>query len=483
MIPAVTIPDALRVPLCSMRTYAAKIRDRIVPNPIAVTVVVVSLFIAYAAYRLFEPLPPGTWPVLKDSVVFEYSGWYLAQGNRLYIDFWEIKPPLVHWVTAVLALVTGGDVVLYHVLNLLANCGAIVLGAAAASGIVHELTDDFSGALVAGVATFTLPFYFYRALIGFKAKYFIVAAGLGCLYLAYRDRYVAAGVTGAAAVGVWQLAVVFPIGALGLSWQADSREGATKFLVAGAGTGLIVLLPVVLWGAVPAMVAEVLLTPLLTTEQHIFTERVQYLIRTLGKTLPIVLIGLAGIAQGLVPRRFQREWPLVLAMAWFTVLLITLDFDYLPDLFPWFAVVCVGVGLAAASQRRSDRIEPDDHRSGTPSQTGSRALAVAVLAMATLSVVTMGGYGTGTTGFTNPDTYDINTQLDPDFAGARTYNASESQYVFWNRVEIPTCRAFGGRTQQRLVNQLELAEDKPWYEAPCGQFDPVWRAVRRKYGL
>lgn len=483
MVPDVNLLDGPRRYGDVARMYAAGARERIAAHPGSVTAVLASLALAYAAYRLFEPLPHGTWPELKGSVVFEYSGWYLASGNRLYIDLWEIKPPLPHELTMVLALLAGDNVVLYHILNVVANCIAIVLGAAVAAGIVRELTGDSLGAVVAGVATFTLPYYFYRALIGFKTKYFVVAAGLGCLYLAYRNRPVDAGVAGAATVGVWQLAAVFPVGALGLCWQANRRGATRRFLAAGIVSGLVILAPVIVWGAVPAMVAEVLLTPLLTAEQHTFSDRVQDIVRTLGTTLPVAIIGLAGIVQGMVPRRFRREWPLVLVTGWFTVTLVAFDFDAGPDLFPWFAVVGVGVGLAVASQRCADRADGDGQRSSAPSQTGSRALAVAILAMAALSVVTMGGYGTGATGLTTPNTYDTSTELDPDYGSARTYNATERQYVFWNRVEIPTCRAFGGRTQQQLVNELGLAEEKPYYEAPCGNFDVVWRTVRSKYGV
>lgn len=483
MVPDVSLPDDLRRYGDAARTYAWVMHERIATHPGAVTAVLASLALGYVAYRLFEPLPAGTWPELKDSVVFEYSGWYLAQGNRLYVDIWDIKPPLVHEITAVLALLAGDDVALYHVLNLLANCAAIVLGAVATAGIVHELTDDSFGAITAGLATFTFPFYFYRALIGFKTKYFVVAAGLGCLYFAYRERPIAAGVVGAVVGGFWQFSIIFPLGALGLCWQTDGFDGTKRFLAAGGVTGGSILLPVVLWGSVPGMVAEVLLTPLLTTEQHAFSDRLQYIIRSLGKSLPVAVIGLTGIAGGLIPGRIRREWPLVLTVGWFTTQLVALDYDSLPDLFPWFAVVAVGVGLAVASSRRASRSGAEEHRSGATFETGSRSLGVAILAMAALSVATMGGYGTGSTGLTNPDTYDTSTQLDPDYTGGKTYNATERQYVYWNRVEISTCRAFGGVTQQQLVNRLELAEDGPWYEAPCGQFDAIWRAVRSKYGF
>lgn len=464
------------------RPYVADVRAALTARPAAVAAALASLFLAAAAVRLFGSLPAGTWPHLRDSVKFEYLGWYLSRGNRLYVDVWALKPPLPFEITAILAALAGDDVVLYHVLNLLANGVAVALGAAAAAGIVHELTDDPLGAVVGGVATFALPFYAYRALIGFKAKYLVVAAGLGCLYLAYRDRSVAAGVAGALAVGLWQLAVVFPVGALGLRWEADGRDGAVRVLVGGVATGALVLLPVALWGALPAMVTEVLLTPLLVTENPALGDRVRYVAAAVGTAAPVALVGLAGIAGGLTAGRRRREWPLSLAVGWFTVGLIAFDFDNTPDLFPWLAVVAVGAGLAVARLRRGSRGEVASRASAVVSTRGARVLAAAILALAALSVAPTGGYGVATTGLTSPDTYDTGTRLDPDFAGAKTYNATEKQYVYWNRVDLPTCRALGAYTQARLVNEVGLAGDRPWYEAPCGRFGPAWRAVRNRYG-
>lgn len=481
--------DEVRQTTTGARRYSAAWRQRLAGHPAPIAALLAVLLLGYAAYRLFEPLPAGTWPRLKDSVIFEYIGWYLTQGNRLYIDVWEVKPPLAFEITAVLALVAGENVALYHVLNVLANVVAIAVGAAAAAGIVYELTDDALAAVVGGLAPFTLPMYFYRALIGFKSKYFVLAAGLVCLYLAYRDRPIASGVAGALAIGFWQLAVVFPLVALGLCWQGG-RDRAGRFVVAGVLAGWVVLVPVVLWGAVPAMIAEVVLTPFIVTEGHTFVDRVGFIVRLLGKTLLVAIVGFAGLASGIQPGRVRREWPLVVVALWFTGTMLALDLDAHPDMFPWYAVVCVGVGLAVAGpararveRRGSSRVTDGGDGQETARVTGSRVLAAGVLVMALLAVATMGGYGTGRTGLTSPDTYDTATRLDPEMTGGRTFNATETQYIYWNRVPIPTCRALGSFTQFKLVQALGIAEDRPWWQAECGRFDPAWRAVREKFGF
>jgi len=468
-----------RASAVSVRALAAGMGDRLARHPILMTVVLAGLLQAYAAYRLFGSLPAGTWPVLGDSMIFEYIGWYLSEGNRLYVDVWEVKPPLAFEITTIFALVAGDNVVAYHALNVLATVAALLAGAAAAAGIVHELTEDPLAAVTAGLVTFVLPRYFFRALIGFKSKYFVIAAGLGCLYLAYRERPGTAGVAGAAAVGFWQLAVVFPVAALGLCWQAKGRAGARRYVIFGVGAGVVMLLPVVIWGAIPAMFAEAVLTPLLMESTKTFTERVHLFVRVLGRALPIALIGVAGVASGLRPDRIRQEWPIVLVAGWFTFQVLGLDFDNSPDLFPWLAVIGIGVGFAVAAGRRVEWPRPESGDLAVDGEavrsTGSQALAVGIILFATLSVVTMGGFGSGSTGLTSPQTYDTSTELTPDFGGATTYNATENQYIYWNRVEIPTCRALGSYTQFQLVNRLGIAENEPWYDAECGQFGPAWR--------
>jgi len=181
---------------------------------------------------------------------------------------------------------------------------------------------------------------------------------------------------------------------------------------------------------------------------------------------------------------------------WFTLQITVVDLDTYPDLFPWLAVLSVGVGLAVAPGRRwrlSGTSDGSDSGSGpggdpkrgdaSPRGSPSWSLGAAILALALVSVATMGGYGTGTTELAGRDTFDTSTDIEPQLGGATTYNATERQALYWNRVEIPTCRALGAHTQFTLVTETGLAEDRVWYEAPCGQFDPTWRAVRQKYGF
>ncbi|WP_276259934.1 DolP-mannose mannosyltransferase [Haloglomus litoreum] len=497
MVPDETLPSRVGRYAGEVRAALTATGAWLAARPPVLAAALALLALGYAAARLFAPLPAGTWPWLGDSVIFEYIGWFLTEGNRLYIDVWEVKPPLAFEVTAALALLAGENVVRYHLLNLAANAAAIAVGAAVAAGIVDHLTDDALGAVVAGVAPFVLPMYFYRALVGFKPKYLIVAAGLGCLYLSYRDRPLAAGVAGAAAVGLWQFALVFPACALGLCWQRDGRRGAGRVVLGGLATAAVILLPVVYWGALPAMAAETLLVPLLLVGEQPLPARVLALADALWVWLPVALLGLVGLVRH-GWSRLARTWPLLVVAGWFTVQLLALDYDNPPDLFPWVAVVSVGVGLTIADLR--DWASAADVRGWMPAaatrwapaglhdrdapvgrETAARVLAAGVLVLATVSVATMGGFGVWS-GRTDPKTYDTTRTHSPNVSAPDDLDGVEYQYVYWNRVSISTCRAFGGANQFRLVKRLDLANGGRWETAPCGRFTPLWDAVRAQYG-
>jgi hypothetical protein len=445
-----------------LRARAERIGILIDRRPLALVAVLASALQAYAAYRVYAPLSAGEWPRLRDSMIFEYVGWRLARGERLYVDVWEIKPPLAFEVTGGLALLSGGNVTLYHVLALLATSGALVGSAVLAAAIVEELTGDSPGAVIGGLTVFVLPAYFWRALIGFKSKYFVILFGFLLVWLLLRDRPALAGVAGAAAVGFWQMAIVFPVVGFGWVLQEGNRSDLRRFVAGGIGASAIILVPVAIWGALPAMLAEAVLTPLLITERTTPGENLRFALSLLGKSLPVALVGIAGYAGSLTRSRRGREWPLLVVLGWFTAVVLFFDLDFYPDLFPWFAVIGIGVGLAV----------------GHGSDYSSRALGVAMASLVVLSVATMGGFGAGGTGVPATGSFDTTMDLDPN----PPYNGTEAQYLFWTGEDAESCRLFAGWTQARLIRQANLSDPgEPRWEVPCGRLSPVWEAFVEKY--
>ena len=400
-------------------------------------------------WRVLHPVGPGTYPPLKDSVIFEYLGWQLADGARLYVDLWEVKPPLPFEVTAAFALLADGNVHLYHALLVAVSATAAVGGALVVGLLTVELTSDEAAGVAAGLALYALPAYHWRVAFGFKPKYFVVLLGLLGVYLALRDRPFLAGAAAAASAGFWQLAVVFPALALGLGYQRAGRRGAGWTAAGGLAVAVAVLAPVVWWGAVEAMVAEVVLTPLLVTnDAGTVADQIGYAATLFGRTLPVVFLGAVGLLVGVI-RAPRERWWLLVGAGWFAVQLLTLDLDLYPDLIPTFAFVALGIGLALGARDRTPTV-----------------LYGLVAAMVIVSVATLGPLA-------------VAEPVEPPAASAieAPYLGDERPGLLWRTVESETCRPFFGETQRKVVG----ITGGSYADETCGALEPLWEAFSDRW--
>lgn len=403
----------------------------------------------FTLWRVLQPVSAGGYPPLRDSLIFEYIGWYLTEGGRLYVDVWEVKPPLPFEVTAVLAWLADGSIPRFHAFAL-AVTNAAAIGTALVVGLVtFELTEDEAASFTGGLVVFAYPAFHWRAAFGFKPKYFVVFFGLLAVYLAFRRRPVSAGLAGAAAVGFWQLGLVFPVLSVALVGQHGDRRDVFRWL-AGAGlVSAVMLAPIVWWGAVTEMIAETVLTPLLVTNDGgTVVSQVGLLMRLLGRMLPLALLGLFGLLVG-VRADPDRRWWLVVGAGWFALQVLALDLDGYPDLIPAVVFVALGLGLALGDRDR------------TPS-----AIYGLVFSMVAISVATLGPHTVGTPV----------VLADPSTVSA-PYRGAERSTLFWRSMTTETCRPFFGLTQYRVI---ELTGGSP-DDVTCGTIRPLVEALQARY--
>lgn len=456
-----------------LRAVLADPRHSLREHPLAVVAVGAAAMQAVVGWRVHRAVPAGERLALRDSVIFEYLGWRLARGDRLYVDLWEIKPPVSFELTGLLAALSGGDVGLYHDLVLVVTGGAAVACAVLAGGLVQEATGDSLATVVGGLTVYAVPAFAWRATVGFKAKYVVVAAGLLALWLHLRGRDVGSGVAAAAAVGTWQLGVGFPLVVAGLLARTGSWRRVRRFALGMAIAGAGIIAPVVYWGTVDAMVAETVLAPLLVGEGGNPLGRVRRAVGLVDLALPVVLLGLVGLVDAARSADGpERLWAPALG-GWFAVQVLLLDFDAVPDLFPLLVLVGVGVGLLVG------REWPAPPAVLPRTSLGWRRLAsVALVALVGLNAVTLGGLVTGDSPHLPPRTYDPPADPDPDLP----YDATERQYVFWNGLPPTSCRLFAGPTQRRLVDVLAIEDARGFFATRCGNLGPSLDAIRRRYG-
>lgn len=409
----------------------------------------------YSIYRVVPPITETSRPYLLDSIIFEYGGWSLATGTRLYSEFWAIKPPLAFEMPALLSLLAGENMLYYHLLaigvtNLAAIASVLLIGA-----IVFELTNNGLASIAAGISIYVVPAFHWRAAFGFKAKYFVIAFGLFGIYMMLRDRPTLAGIAAAATVGMWQIALIVPAVVLGLA----SRGGKSDIIRTSIGMilgGVIILAPVVfLWDSTMAMITETILHPFLGPEGRSPLDRIRYALLLLGPAIPVVIVGVFGFY---VARKDQIVQLLGITALWFGIAIVFWDLDNFPDLFPLCAVLAVGVGLAAARSRITER-----------------HILVGILVLASINVATMGAVIVGLDPVPIGDSYELK---DPGIEriDRPVHNESQRQAIFWYGVPTDTCRPFLGGSQLKIIEATNQSPAAEW----CGQFGPAWRAMMAK---
>jgi len=406
------------------------VRSVVEDHPLAVLALVATVSQALGAWRVLAR--PG-WPPTRDSRIFEFFGWRIARGDRLYLDLWEVKPPLSFEVTAALAWLSGGDVWIYHLLCVavtgLAAVGSVVLVGAH----VRDLTDDGVAAAAAGLAMYVVVAFHIRSGYGFKPKYFVVLAALAAVWLVRRDRPFAGGLAAAAAVGFWQVAAVVPVLVLGLAAQRGSKKAVAWVLVGGAVGAGVMLAPIVYWGATRAMLAQVVAVPLTAVPGGDVMVRFLKFPRYVSVGDVPFLAGIVGLAWVGLLRDRPRAWWAAVGGAWFLAVALLFDLDLPPDLFPSLAFVALGLGLLLAAVDVRIR----------------RAIVAWTVFALVVNVAFVGWlppFG-GPVGITDsPDLADREA-IDPP------YNASERKALLWYDVEPTSCHVFVAKTEATWIER------------------------------
>ena len=137
----------------SMPTTPAELHARIDANWFGLLVGVTTALVSLVTVFLFSQNP---FYVNKDSALFQHAGWWITEGGRLYVDIWDLKPPLIYFVTTVLAVVSVGDMALLHVLSIALTVVVVVGGVILVGVLTHRLTDD--GLLTTRYVCWLVPF-------------------------------------------------------------------------------------------------------------------------------------------------------------------------------------------------------------------------------------------------------------------------------------------------------------------------------------
>lgn len=147
---------------------AGQLQRRHLAVPVLLALVVATFFTVRIAFRDI--------PLERDEGTYIYMGGYLLEGAVPYLDFFETKPPGLHYTYALLHMIAGGDLAWMHIWT------ALVI--AASTLLLFGLARAWFGplaALTAAVAYSVLSMSFHASGFTVQSEHFVVFFALSGL--------------------------------------------------------------------------------------------------------------------------------------------------------------------------------------------------------------------------------------------------------------------------------------------------------------
>ena len=281
--------------------------------------------------------------VNKDSALFQHAGWSILNGADLYVDIWDLKPPLIYFVTVVLAALSFGNMAVLHVLSVIVAVGTIVAGITLVGVLTHRLTDDGFASVVAGLTMFILTSVYSFPYAGIRPKYLVFLCGVGALLLAVDDRPFLAGAAGAAAAGFWQLGAPIALLVVGMSLQHNGWDGMWRAIGGGFTVTVLTVAPFVLQGHTIPLFVEAVLAPIYGVENYTVVGRLLTFVIQIGYGVLIVPFAVYGWGRAIVDDYAEYWW--VAAGGVIYSYQLFLEFQGAIELILFFVFLALGVGL------------------------------------------------------------------------------------------------------------------------------------------
>ncbi|SEV98881.1 DolP-mannose mannosyltransferase [Natrinema salifodinae] len=304
--------------------------------------VVAVLYIGgFVGYLLTE------WPMIAtDAAFFQHTGWYILNGGVPYVDVWDVNPPVPYGVTAALAVLAGGNMLVLHGLSVTLTVVVAATSVLLVGRVAHLATGNDTAAVAAGLTMLVVPELFVLPLLGVRSQFYALFFGVLALALILRERPrpFLAGAAAALSAGSWQSGVAFALLVVGIAYQRTGRRAALSAIAGGGVVTGAVLVAFAAANALVPMVVQTVLAPLIAGSPYTLAERVYSILLVFGYgsvLLPVALYGWARVAVG--DRRELRWVPAGGVILGCQVLFI--DMDGSTDAFLWLVFVALGVAL------------------------------------------------------------------------------------------------------------------------------------------
>ena len=429
----------------SSAAFHRDLHDRIERNWWTILVVGAITTVTLATVIAFANAP---FHIHEDSALFQHAGWYIGQGATLYVDIWDLKPPLIYGVTTVLAFASFGNMAVLHVLGVLSAVGAVVGGIVFVGLITHRLTADGFASVAAPASMLVLASVYTFPYAGIRPKYFAFLCATAALFLAVEDRHFASGVAAALAAGFWQLGGGVALLVVGMALHRSGPRAALRAIAGGVTVASLTVLPFVLTGTAVPLFVEVVLASLYGVERYTVPGRLLTLVVELGPGLLLVPIAAVGWLRGL--RDEWREYWWVGAGGSLYLFQVFLELQGAIELVLLFVFLALGVGLLVAAIP-------------TPSRRSILAGCVVVLVLTTLY------WSQGPITPVKDEVAELQAEYDiPTYAylPPDPPDSPSMQTIYWEKLQPENCHYRLGDKQK----YFEWATGGTIDKSQCGQW-------------
>jgi len=413
----------------------------------------------------------------NDTAFFEHAGWYITQGAVPYVDFWDVKPPLIHETAAVLSFITGGNMSYLHYLSVLLMSGLAVGILLLVVSLSYKVTENRKAAIVAGIAVLAHPAFHHLPTLGLWAKYFSVFFGLLAIWCIKTDRYFLAGVTGAASAGYWQFGLIFPLIVFGLTIQNGERADARNTIIGMAVITALTIAPIIHRGGFVAMMSQVVFLPFTISEDYTLLHRLGKGVLYLGYAGIVLILGIIGAAYSFYIDK-KETWWIAAGLGWFGVQLLALNFASEADLFPALIFTALGVGVLVA------HLTPERQK-----QVGAVIGAIALLSVTMLGsiglIVSPIDPGPEGDTLTEQTLYRAEENVNPDGANESIRSQSDIEFnsspsakeIYRNKIQPEYCHYRLSGYEIKYLEQM----NRSYKSEKCG-FSSLSEALEAHFG-
>lgn len=287
-----------------------------------------------------------TWPTVgKDPAVFQYGGWYIIQGGVPYVGFWDVKPPLIYFLTSGLALISSGDMSTLHNLgwafSSLSTTGtSLVIGL-----IVYFYTNDELSSLAGGASLFFITQFYGLPRWGVYPQFFSTLFASLTIYFLLKEKYTYVGLAATTATGFYYPeGIVLILSALFVILRG-SGEDIKNFTKGTILISLLITIPLLSWGNSVPIIVETIIAPILTDTASSITDRTVQIILSLGPA--ILAIPLVGLGWFQIHKTIPRKgWIISAGGLLYTFRILLLGPGSPLHIMGWMVFAAIGIGYS-----------------------------------------------------------------------------------------------------------------------------------------